>query len=1055
MKRRSYGSDFGPSKGNTGYNPADLVNLYQMIRLNSFERCMKCKAGRCAKFQAHPDALNHWNQEVLNRYCMSCGCHCTFHFYEWFKMISYGVYNQSPTLYDDLGAQNHVTAKEVDKKPWDFAARAFLNDEPLNNTTIEYDYNGYSGSSNNNNNVSNLNSPISNNTNSNMSSPSPNNKLPGNNQFLAQINSPTKFHYVMSDEESQDKELTPVQAPTNTSNFSTNIASFFNASRNGNHSNNSEPSASITPARRKSSETDLKAKEPALKKQKTKEKPTREIAYWATKTVPKDKEPIIKGTSAGVQFKLVRDILKGRLSWADVDPAVVTLYEEKVDNKANALKEVTTDSHWYWVKECKLYFSRNKDGELIGNVELTSPTPKIENRFLREYGPDDFLMVKINKAFPDQAKKGDYDRRKSIVRNFFDGGIWVGNVHYQFCFASATHIRSEKVFFHTNPKKLIAKLGDFSDIRNATKFLARLGQPWSSTRATIDLSLAKVEYSKDLVSESGKEFTDGCGEMALDVMKSIYSTPAFAHVDDSKPLPSAIQIRWGPCKGVLMVNPSLPPGCVRFRESMRKYKIHNPTLCQRQIEVCQESKRFSTRLNKEFIPLLHALGVPDKVFTSLVQKQLDKIRKIGDMSDKQSLKISLDDSRSYFVTKLKLFQAANFSTQDPHFAGLIWKDKQRLLTELKGLRLEVERSCRLLGVWDQSGKLAENQCYVTYRHAGDVSQLIGKVVIMKNPTVHLGDVRVLEAVQCPELNHLENVIVFPVKGKRPIADTIGGGDLDGDMFFVSAYPDIVDNVKEEAPAEYPTPKQRAVREGEDMLEHAKDAYISQVFDGSSMGKITNMFYTLADYFDDGPRNENCLELSKLHAKKVDSAKTGDVIVLSKKLNDLSKQIGSAKFLEQSFGKVVDTKGIVGRLYTMISDAIKDIKEPTYDFKYLDEDLLVNGREKYTQEAKELLQRYNARVREIMQKNKFEDDEERKRIHFEMLEEEFKNIFLEGLNGSHDEAYKKASAWYEVCYKDKKSKMRAFPWVNIDVLTRVKNDKATMKKKSRMAMSIPK
>lgn len=60
----------------------------------------------------------------------------------------------------------------------------------------------------------------------------------------------------------------------------------------------------------------------------------------------------------------------------------------------------------------------------------------------------------------------------------------------------------------------------------------------------IQLPLAKVEYSKDLVSESGKEFTDGCGEMALDVMKSIYSTPAFAHVDDSKPLPSAIQVRF-------------------------------------------------------------------------------------------------------------------------------------------------------------------------------------------------------------------------------------------------------------------------------------------------------------------------------------------------------------------------------------------------------------------------------------------------------------------------------------------------------------------------------
>jgi len=44
----------------------------------------------------------------------------------------------------------------------------------------------------------------------------------------------------------------------------------------------------------------------------------------------------------------------------------------------------------------------------------------------------------------------------------------------------------------------------------------------------------------------------------------------------------------------------------------------------------------------------------------------------------------------------------------------------------------------LLGVWDQSGKLEENQCFVTYRLSNDVVQLMGKVVVMKNPTVHLG-----------------------------------------------------------------------------------------------------------------------------------------------------------------------------------------------------------------------------------------------------------------------------------------------------------------------------
>lgn len=72
---------------------------------------------------------------------------------------------------------------------------------------------------------------------------------------------------------------------------------------------------------------------------------------------------------------------------------------------------------------------------------------------------------------------------------------------------------------------------------------------------------------------------------------------------------------------------------------------------------------------------------------TLVQKQLDKIKKLGDNPD--YIKISLgkdwsivftfdlistliDEGRSYFMTKLKLFATSNFSTQDPYYAGLIW-----------------------------------------------------------------------------------------------------------------------------------------------------------------------------------------------------------------------------------------------------------------------------------------------------------------------------------------------------------------------------------------------
>ena len=53
------------------------------------------------------------------------------------------------------------------------------------------------------------------------------------------------------------------------------------------------------------------------------------------------------------------------------------------------------------------------------------------------------------------------------------------------------------------------------------------------------------------------------------------------------------------------------------------------------------------------------------------------------------------------------------------------------------------------------------------------------------PCYLLGDVRVLEAVDVPELEHVVDCVVFPTRGRRPHADEQAGGDLDGDQFFVS------------------------------------------------------------------------------------------------------------------------------------------------------------------------------------------------------------------------------------------------------------------------------
>ncbi|KAK9931741.1 hypothetical protein M0R45_019006 [Rubus argutus] len=55
----------------------------------------------------------------------------------------------------------------------------------------------------------------------------------------------------------------------------------------------------------------------------------------------------------------------------------------------------------------------------------------------------------------------------------------------------------------------------------------------------------------------------------------------------------------------------------------------------------------------------------------------------------------------------------------------------------------------------------------------------GKVVVAKNPCLHPGDVRVLRAVNVPELLHMVDCVIFPQKGLRPHPNECSGSDLDG------------------------------------------------------------------------------------------------------------------------------------------------------------------------------------------------------------------------------------------------------------------------------------
>lgn len=88
----------------------------------------------------------------------------------------------------------------------------------------------------------------------------------------------------------------------------------------------------------------------------------------------------------------------------------------------------------------------------------------------------------------------------------------------------------------------------------------------------------------------------------------------------------------------------------------------------------------------------------------------------------------------------------------------------------------------MMGCLDETATLEYGQVFVQFSGAGqrrfyeesideysstDHNYVVkGKVAVAKNPCLHPGDLRVLEAIDVPALHHMVNCIVFPQKGMR-------------------------------------------------------------------------------------------------------------------------------------------------------------------------------------------------------------------------------------------------------------------------------------------------
>ncbi len=399
-------------------------------------------------------------------------------------------------------------------------------------------------------------------------------------------------------------------------------------------------------------------------------------------------------------------------------------------------------------------------------------------------------LRKLNSSSNCSDMTSVYHRISSLLRN----GLTIRNYRFNFLAMSASQLREHGCWMFSpldsrnlNADSIRKWMGNFESITNIGKYAARLGQSLSSSIATFETE--EFEIIPDLktnVYDASSEntieycFTDGIGKIsaakAAQICANFYNN-IYA---------SAFQIRFAGFKGVLAVSPQLTHVAIQFRESMHKFESNH-----KRLDVLNVAEYIPCFLNRQVIMILSALGIKDSVFSDLQDQMLKRMSRM--LFDK---KTAADLILKYYRNSFS-FIASNSSkinyTLEPFFKSLLVTIHNK---QLQGMihksRIFVENGRILMGCIDETGSLKENEVFIQcstlclYEDSlpyfeKKISQkyfvVKSKIAVAKNPCMHPGDVRVLTAVDVPQLKHMVDCIVFPACGKRPITSMVNEAEF--------------------------------------------------------------------------------------------------------------------------------------------------------------------------------------------------------------------------------------------------------------------------------------
>jgi RNA-dependent RNA polymerase len=570
-------------------------------------------------------------------------------------------------------------------------------------------------------------------------------------------------------------------------------------------------------------------------------------------------------------------------------------------------------------------------------MHVATPVMETSNRIIRKYEADidRFIRVKFTdektegqlRTLPNGRAEALFDRVSRAMNN----GIVVAGRYYEFLAFGNSQFRENGAYFYAPTASKSAddirlSLGQFDHIKTVSKFAARLGQCFSTTRAMgVAVKLVMIPDIK----RNGFVFTDGVGK--LSPFLAIMAAQELGLANPFADPPSLFQFRLGGSKGVLAVDPNLNGSEVHIRPSQYKFQAPYTGL-----EIIRSSSFATPYFNRQIILVLSYLGVRDTIFLNKQRKMMaDYARAMTDEDIAlQKLRKNIDINQTTLAMAAMILDGF-MGPREPFIMSLLALWRACTIKNLKEkARIAIDDGAFLLGCVDETASLKghmndpQSRRDVTrqeklatlpeiFLQINDTAKkghyiiVEGVCILARNPSLHPGDVRVVRAVNAPALHHLKNVVVFPQTGDRDLANMCSGGDLDGDDYMVLWDKDLIPEIINNPPMDY-TPE-RPLETDKPITAADMSEFFVNYMKNDALGQIAHAHLAQADFNDNGVGDDMCLELAELHSRAVDFPKSGIAAEMKRELRPRKwPHFMEKKHLSQH--QIYLSKDILGRLY---------------------------------------------------------------------------------------------------------------------------------------------